>query len=100
MSPGKQAIDPWERRGVTRRSLIFKQMPSRQKPAFIAPALPTLVAATPGGGEWTREVKHDGYRSMRIFTRRIEDYASECRTAQQSRGHAAPKWSADRSEYF
>jgi hypothetical protein len=65
------------------RSLFFSEMTSRPnaKPAFAPPALPTLVAETPGGGEWLHEVKHDGYRAIvavedgraRIFTRRGHD---------------------------
>ena len=31
-------------------------MPSRQKLAFVPPALPTLVAKSPGGTEWLHEV--------------------------------------------
>jgi ATP-dependent DNA ligase len=30
------------------------------KPAFVEPALPTLVAESPAGEEWLHEVKHDG----------------------------------------
>jgi ATP-dependent DNA ligase len=41
-------------------------MTSRQKPAFVPPALPTLVAKSPSGGEWLHEVKHDGYRDGAI----------------------------------
>jgi bifunctional non-homologous end joining protein LigD len=59
-------------------------MMSRQKPAFVVPAPPTLVAESPGGGEWLHEVKHDGYRTIsvvedgraRIFTRRGHDYTA------------------------
>jgi hypothetical protein len=47
-----------------RRLLIFSEMTSRPnaKLAFVPPALPTLVAETPGGDEWLHEIKHDGYR--------------------------------------
>jgi hypothetical protein len=41
-------------------------MPSRQKPAFLPPALPTLVAASPSGGEWLHEVKHDQYCAVDV----------------------------------
>jgi bifunctional non-homologous end joining protein LigD len=34
--------------------------------AFVLPALPTLVAASPSGGEWRHEVKHDGYRAITV----------------------------------
>jgi bifunctional non-homologous end joining protein LigD len=59
-------------------------MMSRPKPAFVPPALPTLVAASPGGDEWLHEVKHDGYRVIavldagraRVFSRRGKDYTS------------------------
>jgi bifunctional non-homologous end joining protein LigD len=59
-------------------------MPTRPnaKLAFIRPALPTLVAETPGGDEWLHVVKHDVYRAIalvedgraRIFTRRSRNY--------------------------
>jgi bifunctional non-homologous end joining protein LigD len=51
-----------------------------QKPTFVPPASPTLVAASPSGDEWLREIKHDGYRTIavaedraRVFTRRGRD---------------------------
>ena len=41
------------------RLLIFNKMTSRQKPPFVSPALPTLVAETPTGDGWLHEIKHD-----------------------------------------
>jgi bifunctional non-homologous end joining protein LigD len=59
-------------------------MPPRQKPTFVPPALPTLVARSPSGDAWMHAVKHDGYRAIalvedgrpRIFTRRGHDYTA------------------------
>jgi hypothetical protein len=41
-------------------------MTSRAKLAFVPPSLPTLVAKSPGGDAWLREVKHDGYRVISV----------------------------------
>src|SRR5262249_12625924 len=50
---------------------------------FVAPCLPTPVAAPPSGPGWLHEVKHDGFRIMvrrdgdrvRPFTRNGHDWA-------------------------
>jgi bifunctional non-homologous end joining protein LigD len=53
-------------------------------PAFIEPALATLVGRVPSGGRWIHEIKFDGYRvqahlandAVKIFTRRGHDWTS------------------------
>ncbi|MES0051720.1 MULTISPECIES: ATP-dependent DNA ligase [unclassified Mesorhizobium] len=54
---------------------------------FIEPLMPTLVEKPPEGGDWTHEVKFDGYRSQmiidedgtRIYTRRGLDWTTKYR---------------------
>jgi bifunctional non-homologous end joining protein LigD len=51
-------------------------------PAFVDPALATLVSSPPAGDQWIHETKFDGYRfqlhvtqaGVRFFTRRGHDW--------------------------
>ena len=73
-------------------------MTPRPKLAFIAPALPTIVAESPTGDEWMHEVKYDGYRALavledgraRIFTRRGHDYRAACRASPRRSPPSVP----------
>ena len=50
-------------------NFIFVHMLQRTLPAgFIAPCLPTKTDKLPSGGQWLREIKHDGFR---IIARKI-----------------------------
>ena len=60
-------------------------MRSRLTPAgFVAPCLPSPVAAPPAGADWLHEIKHDGFRLLvrrdgdrvRAFTRNGNDWAA------------------------
>ena len=49
---------------------------------FVAPCLPTLALAVPGGDQWAHEIKHDGFRMIcrregkrtRVFSRNALDW--------------------------
>jgi len=54
------------------RSSVHDRAPSS---GFIEPCLPTKVARPPSGPLWVHEIKHDGYRRVRCFTRDGHDWA-------------------------
>jgi bifunctional non-homologous end joining protein LigD len=39
---------------------------ARVRLGFIPPQLPSLTDQPPEGADWIHEVKHDGYRTMRL----------------------------------
>jgi hypothetical protein len=43
---------------------------------FIAPCLPIKTTRLPSGGRWLHEIKHDGFRIMRIIL--LENYPKNC----------------------
>ena len=49
---------------------------AQELPRFVSPQLATLVQEAPRGGEWSHEIKFDGYRALA----RIENGASEIRS--------------------
>ncbi|MBP1745031.1 MAG: ATP-dependent ligase LigD phosphoesterase module / ATP-dependent ligase LigD polymerase, partial [Firmicutes bacterium] len=57
-------------------------------PQFVAPQLATLVDRVPPGGDWTYEIKFDGYRilaridkeEVKLFTRNGKDWTAKLRS--------------------